>query len=112
MIRTDRTPRVQDNSYAQDRRTPPLADMAKPEAKLAAMVKHESKPAAEENGSGGHVKAEDASAQHAQQLRGQDESYIASLAKPHGPSTQSNIAPPPAVQGPAAGIAAQPAHPK
>ena len=106
---------LQDNSYPQDRRTSPLPDMAKAEAKLADMVKHESKPAAEENGSGAHIKPEQGTepgAQHAQQARGQDESYIASLAKPHGPSTHSNIAPPPAVQGPAAGISAQPPHPR
>ena len=89
--------------------------MAKPEAKLAEMVKHESKPAAEENGSAAQVKVEPAAeqaAQHAQQARGQDESYLAGLVKPHGPSTHSNIAPPPAVQGPAAGISAQPTHPR
>ena len=42
----------------QDRRTPPLADMAKPEAKLAEMVKEESKPVAEANGAMPHVKSE------------------------------------------------------
>ena len=42
----------------QDRRTPPLADMAKPEAKLAEMVKEESKPAAEANGAMPHPKSE------------------------------------------------------
>lgn len=88
----------------------PLADMAKPEAKLADMIKHETMP--EANGAAPHVKPElpgaDGTAQMAQQPRGYDESYIASLAKPPGPSTHSNIAPPPAVQGPAAGTAAQP----
>ena len=104
---------LQDNSYPQDRRTPPLVDMAKPAAKLAEMVKHESKATAEENGGVAHIKPEQgAEAQHAQQARGQDESYIAGLAKPHGPSTHSNIAPPPVVQGPAAGISAQPVHPR
>ncbi|CAL5222017.1 g4307 [Coccomyxa viridis] len=111
---TSAAPMHLDNSYPQDRRTSPLPDMAKAEAKLAEMVKHESKPAAEENGSGAPIKPEQGTepgAQHAQQARGQDESYLASLAKPHGPSTHSNIAPPPAVQGPAAGISAQPTHP-
>ena len=42
----------------QDRRTPPLVDMAKPEAKLAEMVKEESKPAAEANGAMPHPKSE------------------------------------------------------
>ena len=42
----------------QDRRTPPLADMAKPEAKLAEMVKEECKPAAEANGAMPHPKLE------------------------------------------------------
>ena len=107
----ERVPLVQDNSYTQDRRgTPPLADMAKPEAVLADMIKHETKPVA--NGAGPHVKPElpgaDGTVQMAQQPRGHDESYIASLAKPPGPSTHSNIAPPPAVQGPAAGIAGHP----
>ena len=49
---------LQDGSYMQDRRTPPLADMAKPEAKLAEMVKEESKPAAEANGAMPHIKSE------------------------------------------------------
>ena len=49
---------LQDGSYAQDRRTPPLADMAKPEAKLAQMVKEESKAAAEANGAMPHPKSE------------------------------------------------------
>ena len=49
---------LQDGSYMQDRRMPPLADMAKPEAKLAEMVKEESKPAAEANGAMPHIKSE------------------------------------------------------
>lgn len=114
---------MQDNSYMKDRgQTPALVDMAKPETKLADMVKHDSKPAAEANGGGAgaaaaHVKAEPAAeaaaAPVAQQARGHDEAFIAGLGgKPPGPSTHSNIAPPPVAQGAAAGIAPQPPQPR